>query len=139
MGRYLQLLRLPRPLQDAVSNGQLPMTLALRVEALDQEDQQAIAARIAAGEPARFVVNEHLAVAAPQDEDEDGDDEQVVAEDDDSPQSWYAYFVTGFQEKLPEFEADPQALVGRAGDHEQTAQTLARAAEFFTWMGQLEL
>jgi hypothetical protein len=47
--------------------------------------------------------------------------------------------VTGFQEKLPEFEADAQALVGTAGDHEQTAQTLARAAEFFTWMGQLEL
>jgi ParB/RepB/Spo0J family partition protein len=143
VGRYLQLLRLPREVQDAVSNGQLPMTLALKVESLEDHEQQAVAERIAAGDFPRSVVMEAMDRAAPPQEDDDLEDDNLegvegFAADDDSPQAWYHYFVKHFEMKVPEFDADPQSLVGTAGDYQQSAEILSSAAEFFARMSQLE-
>ena len=132
VGRYMQLLRLPRRLQDAVSDGRLPMTLAVKVERLGRDDQLAIAKQIGTEGSAKAVVRQYLEAESSNEPDEE------VAADDDSPESWYQYLVAALGWYLPVFEADPSALVGWVGDREDVVDTLSGIGEFFTRMSELE-
>jgi ParB-like chromosome segregation protein Spo0J len=60
LDRYLQVLDLPLPLQQAVDQGTLPVTLATRVVALGPAEQRRIAERVQAGADPRKVVRELL-------------------------------------------------------------------------------
>jgi len=59
--RYLRLLKLARPIQDAVSSETLPMMKALRILRLPESTQHNIAERIRAGESPRTAVDAALA------------------------------------------------------------------------------
>jgi ParB-like chromosome segregation protein Spo0J len=59
LDRYLRLLKLPRPIQNAVSNG-LPMGFATKVLDLPEEIQATIAAAITAGGDPRETIALHL-------------------------------------------------------------------------------
>ncbi|MFO0877883.1 MAG: ParB/RepB/Spo0J family partition protein [Gemmataceae bacterium] len=57
LDRYEKVLETPRAVQNAVSQGQLPMVKALAIAKLPAEQQQAIAASIQQGTPAKEAVN----------------------------------------------------------------------------------
>jgi ParB-like chromosome segregation protein Spo0J len=64
LSRYLQLLSLPRILQDAIDVGSLPMATASRIAGLPPDQQEAIAATVEAGEDpvgaaARYLAKSH--------------------------------------------------------------------------------
>jgi ParB-like chromosome segregation protein Spo0J len=61
LDRWLQVLELPLPVQVAFDDGKLPLTLAVKVDALEAEVQATIARRIQAGENAKQVVKEFVA------------------------------------------------------------------------------
>jgi hypothetical protein len=60
LDRWLQVLGLPLPLQQAADEGTLPLVLAVKVAALDKDAQAQIAAEIGGGRAARDVVARHL-------------------------------------------------------------------------------
>lgn len=59
--RYLQLLRLPMAIQDAVSRGELGLTTAIKVDSFSREQKQQIIQRIEDGESTAAVVKELVA------------------------------------------------------------------------------
>jgi hypothetical protein len=61
LDRWLQVLRLPLPLQQAFEDDQLTLTLAVKAGALDARAQQRIAERIRAGEAPEQVLMEFVA------------------------------------------------------------------------------
>jgi hypothetical protein len=60
LDRYLQVLDLPLPLQRAVDQGTLPVTLVARIVTLSPAEQRRIAERVTAGADPRQVVKESL-------------------------------------------------------------------------------
>ncbi len=60
VSRYLQIGRLPMPIQLAVARDALTQTQAIKIDGLSQSQQNAIAARIEAGEDADVVAREYL-------------------------------------------------------------------------------
>lgn len=117
--RLLQLARLPAPIHQAVSAGQLPMTKALRLHQCSPGQLETVADRISAGESPRAVVDSVL----PR--------KKVARQDtEETPAEAYAMLVDFLAEKLSCFEAQPESLVGTAGDHEATASVLDRSARF---------
>ena len=57
---YVRLIRMPRPLQDAVEDGKLALTKALKVAELDAQQQMEIGEAIARGTRARAAVTNGL-------------------------------------------------------------------------------
>ncbi len=123
--RYLQLLRLEREIQDAVSSGQLPMTKALKIESLPKPARKAIVERLKQNEPPRKVVDEYL--MCPQLEDE------VLPEDR------YRDLCQFFEESLDDLAMHSQVIVGTADTKTPVPQLLARAEAFCAEMRHLEL
>ena len=123
--RYLQLLRLEREIQDAVSSGQLPMTKALKIESLPKPARKAIVERLKQKEPPRKVVDEYL--LRPQLEDE------VLPEDR------YRDLCQFFEESLDDLTMHSQVIVGSADTRTPVPQLLARAEAFCAEMRHLEL
>jgi ParB/RepB/Spo0J family partition protein len=117
--RLLQLARLPAPIHQAVSAGHLPMTKALRLHQCSSGQLEIVANRISAGESPRTVVDSVLPRKKA--------DRQEAEE---TPAVAYAMLVDFLAEKLSCFEAQPESLVGTAGDHEATANVLDRSARF---------
>lgn len=123
--RYLQLLRLEREIQDAVSSGQLPMTKALKIESLPKPARKAIVERLKQNEPPRKVVDEFL--RRPQ------LDEEVLPEDR------YRDLCQFFEESLDDLALYSQVIVGSADTKTPVPQLLARAEAFCAEMRHLEL
>ncbi len=123
--RYLQLLRLEREIQDAVSSGQLPMTKALKIESLPKADRKAIVERLKKKEPPRKVVEDYLRL--PQVE------EEVLPEDR------YRELCQFFEASLDDLALHTQLIVGSADTKTPAPQLLARAAAFCAQMQHLEL
>ena len=121
--RYLQLLRLPQVIQDAVSSGDLPMTKALKVESLDEDSQEEIVRRIAIGEKARSVVAEYV----------------KPKKDVDTPEDLYYALIDFLKNNLNVLEADAKSLPGSAGSCETTVAVLKHTASFCETMQRLEL
>jgi ParB-like chromosome segregation protein Spo0J len=61
LDRWLQVLELPLPLQEAVEDGRLALVVAVRVQAHDAEQQSEIAKQVADGEDPKAVVAKYLA------------------------------------------------------------------------------
>jgi ParB-like chromosome segregation protein Spo0J len=59
LDRWLQVLELPLPIQQAVDDGRLPMTQAVKVATLERKVQTQIAGRIDSGESPRDIINEY--------------------------------------------------------------------------------
>jgi ParB/RepB/Spo0J family partition protein len=123
--RYLQLLRLEREIQDAVSSGQLPMTKALKIESLPKPARKAIVERLKKNEPLHKVVDEYL--RGPQLE------EEVLPEDR------YRDLCQFFEESLDDLAMHSQVIVGSADTKTPVPQLLARAEAFCAEMRHLEL
>ena len=123
--RYLQLLRLEREIQDAVSSGQLPMTKALKIESLQKPARKAIVERLKKNEPLHKVVDEYL--RRPQ------LDEEVLPEDR------YRDLCQFFEESLDDLALHSQVIVGSADTKTPVPQLLARAEAFCAEMRHLEL
>ena len=121
--RYLQLLRLPQAIQDAVSSGDLPMTKALKVESLDEDSQEEIVRRIAKGKRARDVVAEYV----------------VPKKDVDTPEDLYYVFIDFLKDNVNALEAAAKSLPGSAGSCETTVAVLEHTARFCETMRRLEL
>jgi ParB-like chromosome segregation protein Spo0J len=123
--RYLQLLRLEREIQDAVSSGQLPMTKALKIESLPKPARKAIVERLKKNEPPGKVVEEFL--RRPQ------LDEEILPEDR------YRDLCQFFEESLDDLALHSQLIVGSADTKTPVPQLLARAEAFCAEMRHLEL
>lgn len=123
--RYLQLLRLEREIQDAVSTGQLPMTTALKIGSLPKAARAAIVERIKENQPPRKVVEEYL--RRPQ------VGEEVLPEDR------YRELCQLFEESLDDLALHSQLIVGSAETKIPVPQLMARAAAFCNEMQRLEL
>lgn len=123
--RYLQLLRLEREIQDAVSSGQLPMTKALKIESLPKPARKAIVERLKKNEPPGKVVEEFL--RRPQ------LDEEILPEDR------YRDLCQFFEESLDDLALHSQVIVGSADTKTPVPQLLARAEAFCAEMRHLEL
>jgi ParB-like chromosome segregation protein Spo0J len=123
--RYLQLLRLEREIQDAVSSGQLPMTKALKIESLPKPARKAIVERMKKNEPPGKVVEEFL--RRPQ------LDEEILPEDR------YRDLCQFFEESLDDLALHSQVIVGSADTKTPVPQLLARAEAFCAEMRHLEL
>lgn len=123
--RYLQLLRLPRAIQDAVSAGQLPLTRALKIESLSKQKQHSIATRIAAGEPAKNVIAEF----------ETHSHKHTAS----SPQDLYFLLVNFLDDDLEQLEPHMNEIAGTAASKTPTAELMERAIKFCNRMHDLEL
>ncbi len=123
--RYLQLLRLEREIQDAVSSGQLPMTKALKIESLPKPARKAIVERLKQNEPPRKVVDEYL--------------RRPQLEEEVQPEDRYRDLCQFFEESLDDLAMHSQVIVGSADTRTPVPQLLARAEAFCAEMRHLEL
>jgi len=126
--RYLKLLTLPRPIQDAVSRNELTMMKALKVASLPQKKQNAIAADISQGESPNALVEKYLPRPAPK-----------ASNGAASPADLYYVLVDFFATDLDTVEKSEAEIVGQAKPHQATAALLDRAANFCLRMRDLEL
>lgn len=123
--RYLQLLRLEREIQDAVSSGQLPMTKALKIESLPKPARKAIVERLKQNEPLHKVVDEYL--------------RRPQLEEEVQPEDRYRDLCQFFEESLDDLAMHSQVIVGSADTKTPVPQLLARAEAFCAEMRHLEL
>lgn len=132
VGRYLKLLTLPRPVQDAVSHSALTMTLALKVAGLPTQHQEKIAAKIANGESPKSVISEYFPSRRPKDTD-------AASESEDTPADLYWMFIDFVEKELDNVIENIDTVVGKATTHHMAAELLDRAASFCVKMRDLEL
>jgi|GEM_PF-3372887 ParB-like chromosome segregation protein Spo0J len=123
--RYLQLLRLDRPIQDAVGSGQLPMVTALKIESLPRSHRATIAQRIVNGEPPRKVVLEFVNLSP-------------KVEIKDTPEDLYHDLLTFFDSSLEELANHAEEVAGTVRTATPVSQLMARAANFCQRMQSLE-
>ena len=127
VGRYLQLLRLPRGIQDAVSSGDLPLTTALKVESLSKSKQKRIAADISRGAHPRETVVAVLRKA------------QQAKKKDVSPFELYRKLLAFLADHLDCLENHVDSLAGTGiSTFDETVEMLDRAIAFGTRMRDLE-
>lgn len=125
--RYLKLLTLPRPIQDAVSRGELAMTKALKVASLSEKKKNAIAAGILEGASPKELAEKYLPRPA------------TKANASAAAADLYFVLVDFFATDLATVEKSEGEIVGKARTHQATAAVLDRAAEFCLRMRDREL
>ena len=131
--RYLRLLTLPRPIQNAVSHEQLAMTKALKVASLAKDKQEKIAERIQNGDKPNTVLAEYFPASRKPKAAKTAD----AAEE--TPVDRYGMLIDFLVECLDDLDQHAPEIIGAAGTHEATAEVLQRTAAFCQRMGQLEL
>ena len=130
VSRYLQLLRLPRAIHDAVSKG-LPLTAAIKIEALAKQKQQEIANLFEAGEDARKVINEYIAKPTP-------NAKNIAVEEPETPAGLYGDLMSFLDDVIDELASNAESLAGQAMAPEAASELLGRVLPFFDRMLQLE-
>jgi len=124
--RYLKLLELPLPIQEAVSRSALPMTHAIKVASLPTAKQEEIAVKLRQGGKARAVVDEYL----PRPKEKGSSD---------SPDDLYFGLLDYLSRVLDTLVEHSDEIVGKATVHQEAAALLGRAATFCQHMRESEL
>jgi ParB/RepB/Spo0J family partition protein len=122
--RYLQLLRLPAAIRQAVSRKDLSMAQALVLERLKPETQDEIASRITAGESVRTVVAAYLP--------------RKRATQEEAPADLYRMLIEFLDENIEVLESTSHDLAGKAGKHDVTTAVLEKTEVFCKAMRTLE-
>lgn len=125
--RYLQLLTLPMPVQDAVSQGFLPMTQALKLTQLPKATREEVAARIAAGESPKSVVLGYMPKQKPSAESHE-----------ETPTDHYQMLLDFLGELIDELNEHAPELPGTAMPHGEAVDLLNQAIQFCERMRNLE-
>lgn len=114
----------PREVQDAVERNQLPMTMALRIMNLSQDQRRQIADQIAAGVPARVAV---AAFNVP------------MPTPPIDPMTAYRDVLLRLERMLPVLAEHADAIVGTALNLERCIPLLERARDVFAALAEMEI
>lgn len=132
IARHLQLLRLPRPIQDAVSNKRLSMTSALKLEALGDEKLEEIAAEIVAGESPRTLAHQYLGATSRQ-------PPPASKAEPETPADRYNQLMHQLDAYIDDLvAANAETLAGTAMPSGDAAALLARLVPFLSKMKEYE-